>query len=344
MTSTPSPGRYGSLFLLVLLVSVIVSTAQSAVGDATIYSQAVAPNRELLHRAILDNRPPSSGWGSVGATKTNVRIGVVHLAESIRLLTNASLHDIYRGIDTVFLSVFLLGLFAYLRQWVPALYALVGLMFVGAVLPLTYLMHYFQPWDRLQLCLWLLVLQTIKAHKPVLLAGALCVGMLVKFDMLLVPLLHLASHASRQSVKRVTVETALLSLLAVCLYFGLDGAFANTGDPARFNPETAFLRASSNLGTINDRGLSHPALLLHGLPLLLALVRFRTRERFLAVGVLFACSMSIIWYLFTVYAEVRTQAMLLILLLPPALMTLREELSPHEGTAGDMTATAERNP
>lgn len=309
-----------------MLVGVIVSSSQSAVGDLTIYRGGVVPNRDLLHYAILNNRTPPRGWEALGAPKTNVRIGVVHLAESVQQLSGWSLHDVYRGIDTLFLSLFLLGLFAYLRQWVPELFALLGVLFAGVVLPLTYLMHYFHPWDRVQLCLWLLILHTLRQRKPILLAGALCVSMLVKFDTLIVPLLYAMVHLTRENWRRVVPEAALLLAVAAGIYVGLDGALNVLASQERFDLESNFGRLYENLEDFNRLALSHPPLLTHGLLLLLAAVRLRTRERFLVAGVAFAGVMTALWYTFSVYAEVRPQTMLLLLLLPPALLTLHEEL------------------
>lgn len=228
-----------------------------------------------------------------------MRIGVVHLAESVQQLSGWSLHDVYRGIDTLFLSLFLLGLFAYLRQWVPDLFALLGVMFAGVVLPLTYLMHYFHPWDRVQLCLWLLILHTLRQRRPILLAGELCVSLLVKFDTLFVPLLYAMVHLTRENWRRVVPEAAVLLAVAAGIYVGLDGALNVLASQERFDLESNFGRLYENLKAFNRLALSHPPLLMHGLLLLLAAVRLRTRERFLVAGVAFARVMTALWYTFS---------------------------------------------
>ena len=74
-----------------------------------------------------------------------------------------------------------------------------------------------------------------------------------------------------------------------------------------------------------------PMLLAFGLPAVPALIRITRRPRYLVAGVIFGKVLTAVWAVFTVYAEVRTQVPLLLLLLPPALLTLRELLQPAAG-------------
>ena len=62
-----------------------------------------------------------------------------------------------------------------------------------AVLPTTYHFFYFHPWDRVSVLVWLGALWCIRERKPLTLALVLAFGMLVKFDLLFVPLLYAAA-------------------------------------------------------------------------------------------------------------------------------------------------------
>jgi len=92
--------------------------------------------------------------------------------------------------DTVCLFASLLLLFAYLKRWVPVSYAVIGILMYGAMLPLTYLFHQFQPWDRPSIVLWILLLMLIRAGPIWVIAPVLAVSAGIKYDTVLLPGLY----------------------------------------------------------------------------------------------------------------------------------------------------------
>jgi hypothetical protein len=154
----------------------------------------------------------------------------------------------------------------------------------------------------------------------------LLLSLLVKYDTVFVPLLYAMVHLRRENARRVLPEALVLGALTVAVILGMDAAFNPGAQPARFSLEVAQHELTHNLDQLAQLWSHYPPLLMHGVPLALALVRLRTRARFLQAGVLFGGLMSLVWLVFTTYAEVRAQTMLLLLLLPPALLTLEEAL------------------
>jgi hypothetical protein len=314
--------------LLLWLVGTITVALQAFVGHVTIYSEEVEQRRTALHRGILENEPPSGGsWIDDGALSMNVRVGVIYLAEAIHRITDLELKNVYLFLDTLFLFASLLGLFFYLRRWLPDTYCLIGLLYFAAVLPLSYFLHYFHPYDRMHLALWILLLYLIRERRTVVFGVVLAISIVVKFDTILLPFLYFAVHATKESWRHTVGESAVLFTVALAVYIGLNLAFpAAADDPPRFHYWTAWEIVQENLRSVIAMNVALPPLLAHGTPLVLSFIALRRRTRFLQASVLFAAGLLILHFLFSLIAEVRAQLMITVLLLPPALLTLRELL------------------
>src|SRR5262245_3598086 len=128
--------------LLVILAAMLTVTLQQWTGRLSIYSDALAEKRLILHDAILHNRRPPEGWHEVGADRTNVRIFTVYLAEGLHRATGTSILTAYKLIETIALFAVFLGLFAYVRAWAPPLLALVGLLYFAVAMTLSYHFHF----------------------------------------------------------------------------------------------------------------------------------------------------------------------------------------------------------
>src|SRR5262249_62200481 len=87
--------------LLVILAAMLTLTLQQWTGRLSIYSDALAEKRQILHDAILHNRRPPEGWHEVGADRTNVRIFTVYLAKELHRATCALIVTCYKRIDTL---------------------------------------------------------------------------------------------------------------------------------------------------------------------------------------------------------------------------------------------------
>ncbi len=313
--------------VLLWLVAVIVISLQTWVGDATIYAQDVEAPRKAMHEAILTQRlPDGRTWADWGALSMQKRVGVVYMAETIRRATQWRIGTVYKLIDTVFLFIALLALFAYLRRWVSDYSALVGMLYFSAVLPLTYFLHFFHPWDRLQLCLWLLLLWLAEARRFAWLAVLLPLSVVVKFDTLLFPAFYLLLHWKRDGRGRVLIESAALMAIAWGVNHALGQIFADPAEGSRFELTSVMAKVQGNFDKFVAMNLRYPPLLVHGLPLALACIGWRRQPRFVILSSLFGFAMLLIYVLLTNFEEVRTHMMVLVLLLPAALMTLERLL------------------
>jgi hypothetical protein len=315
------------MLMLIALIGSITIGLQWWVGDATIYSKELEGKRELMHSAILTNVAPQNGsWADIGAASLNIRIGTIYLAEGLRKVTGAPVTVVYKSIDTVFLFCCMIGLFFYLRRWLPDPYCLIGLLYFCVALPLTYFQHFFQPWDRIQLATWIVLLYLVRERQLWALAACLAVSMLIKFDTVLLPGLYFMTYISHAQWRRVSLETAALFAVSFGVYLTLKVLLPAPLDPPRFALNGAVHQIQSNLATILSLNFRDPPFLVFVIPVCLALFGIRSRERFLQASVLFAFGLSLIWFVFTVGSEVRAQLAALVLILPAALLSLRSLL------------------
>jgi hypothetical protein len=320
-----APGRWPLPALAVLLVLAAAFTLllQGWIGPSTIYAPELAERRASLHEAILTNTPPERGWAAVGAASLNIRVGVVYLAEALHRWGGLELARSYWAIDSICLLVLLAALPLYLRRWLAPAWCLVGMLYLAAVLPLTYYLHAFQPWDRIQAVIWLLLLALVRDQRLLAAVLVLALSMLVKYDAILIAALYLMAHCRRGAWKPALLGACVLAVVAYLSLQALKWAFPAPAEPARFSLDVAFSLAQTNLRALIDLHLRHPVLLALALPVGLALVGLRQRPRFLQAAVLFGLLLTTIWATFTVYAEVRAQVPLLLLVLPAALLTLQ---------------------
>lgn len=320
--------------LLMWVVGSLTVVLQAYVGHSTLYSKELQDRREELHYAILLNKAPRAGnWDDVGASSLNIRVGAVYLAEAIHTVTRLDINTVYVLIDTVFLFAAVLALFFYLRIWLTDTYCVIGVLYFCSVLPLTYFLHHFHPYDRIQLAIWILLLYLTRKRRPLLLGACLAVSVAIKFDTLFLPALYFLAHARRENWRRVGLETAGLFAAAFSVYVALVLTFPALTDPLRFTiPRLAYI-VRQNIADIIAKNIAFPPLLGYAAPLILSFVHLAARDRFLRASVWFACALSIIFFSFSFYQEIRAQLVILVLVMPAALLTLRSLLEPHAGVS-----------
>ena len=325
IATTPNFQVAKKLVLLVWLLATITIGLQSWVGDSTIYAKSLEQKREEMHFGILSNEAPGGGsWGAVGGLSIQTRVGVVYLAEGLRNLTGLSVAKIYKLTDTFFLFLTLLALFFYLRRWLPDTFCLVGVLYFSVCLPLTYPFQLFHPWDRPQLALWIGLLYLVAERRLLLVALGLALSILVKFDTVLLPFFYFMVHYSRRQWARVILESGMLTVVAFGTYGALGWYFPAPLDVSRFTLAGAYETLVENLRALMSMNMRFPPLLVHLLPLLLALTSVRSQARFAQASVIFAIALSLVFILFTRYEEVRAHMVVLVLLLPSALLTLSQ--------------------
>jgi len=319
--------RLLSAGLLAWLLMTITIGLQSWIGDATIYSKGLEQPREEFHFAILANKAPGgAGWAAVGALSIQKRVGVVYLAEAIRKITDLRVGKIYKLLDTVFLFASLVGLYFLLRNWLVPVYSLIGVLYFSAVLPLTYFFQLFHPWDRLQLLIWIVLLYLILTGRYYWLVAALFLSIFVKFDTILAPFLYFMVHISRSRYRLVAQQTLGLIFIAVGAYMWVGYLFPAPLDNSRFTIDVAKAVLSENLVAFISMNVKYPPLLVHLLPGILALMYMRSKDQFVVGSVVFAFGLTLIYALFTRYEEVRTHLIVLVLILPSALISLKKLL------------------
>lgn len=321
------------LLLLMWVLGSLTVALQAYVGHSTLYSKELQDRREELHDAILSNKAPGGrNWDDVGASSLNIRIGAVYLAEAIHTVTRLDLSTVYLLIDTVFLFAAVLALFFYLRKWLPDTYCVIGVLYFCSVLPLTYFLHHFHPYDRIQLAIWILLLYLTRERRPLLLGACLAVSVAIKFDTLLLPALYFLAHARLENWRRAGLETVGLFATAFSVYVALIWAFPAPTEPSRFTIPMVAYFVRQNIADIIAKNIAFPPLLGYAAPLILSFVHLAARDRFLRASVWFACALSIIFFSFSFYEEIRAQLVILVLVMPAALLTLRSVLEPHAST------------
>lgn len=332
--------RIYSVLLLFLLAGSLTLVLQKWVGGATIYHPGFADARRVLHESIFHNQlpPGRSSWSELGANGTNIRIATVYLAEAAHRISKFDVLRIYKWVDTVALFASFLLLFVYLRQTSPPIYALVGILYFAAILPLTYFFSYFHPWDRVSLACWIALLMLLRSGRLIAFAVLLAITITVKFDVILLPGLYFLAKINRENAKEVLFRTALLFALSFGIWFGLRGLFPGgreAGDMAA--------QLLENWSVFRSTLFSYPPLLGFVVPIILAFIGFRWSDRFSRASVIFALSLFIV-FLRVNFIEIRAQMPLLALLLPSALIGLRALFDLHPVAAAAHSRQASRVP
>ena len=310
---------------------------QRWIGGSTVYSPELEDKRGELHAAIVHNRPPEGRtWESLGARNTNTRIASVWLAEALQRATGAKLSKVYWLIDTVFLWATLVLLFALLAHWVDPIYSLVGLLYFVSILPLTYLFYYFHPWDRMSQFFWVLLFLFVKTGRMGGFVLVLAGSMLTKYDTVLAPALYWLANVTRSSFWRASLRATLLFVLSFAILAGLAMTFPNGASSPPDMASTIALVAG-NLDDIRKWGVTYPPLLVHLLPVTLAVIGWPKADQAARAGAVFGVGCLVpIWFLQSNFIEVRAQAPLIVLLLPAALIGLQRLVK----AAGAATAEA----
>ena len=305
------------LFVFVL-VSVLTLANQVWVGGLTIYDASMREKREQAHQVLLENRlPEGETWSGRGANRTNIRVATVWVAEGLRRLTGQPLHRVYFVLDTAGLLAALLLSYWFLRMGGSLGFALGGTLFIGALLPLTYHFHYFHPWDRISLALWVLALILVRKRAFRALMLILPLAVIVKFDIVLLPILFFGVAVTPNNWRRSLGEALSLLTITVATYVLL-----RIFIPSGFEAHDVFSQLGRNLSLAVELGLRYPPLLAFGLPFGLGLIGLHRCDRFELAAFSFAIFQMGILAVLTNVVEVRAEMPVLVLMLPASLRGL----------------------
>jgi hypothetical protein len=302
-------------FLAAALSCSVTLTNQMWVGRMSIYASDQDVKRERLHYAFLNNRRPDGvqSWSSIGANGMNIRLLTVWMAEGVRRATGLTLAHSYFLIETGAVFVCCLLLFGFLESCCGTAFAFAGLLYFGCVLPLTYVLHYFHPWDKPSLAAWLLALLFTQQRKWVYLGLVLAVGMLIKYDILIFPLLVLFVEFRRSTWRDTALVVGLLTAVTLSIYI-----FLQWLAPGGLEPRDWMALSARNLRDIWSYAPGYPPLLALGIPAVLAALGYPTANDFARACGLFAVVMMVTLFLQTHFREFRAETPVFVLLLPAA--------------------------
>jgi hypothetical protein len=295
---------------------------QAWVGNLTIYRAENEARVEAAHTAVLTNAPIGGrSWSATGMNGTNLRVGAVWLADALHRNTGLTVPAAYQLVDTLALIVALLLLLGYLGQAVGPPLALIGVMAFATLLPLTYQLFFYHPWDRLSLVMWVALLWLLMRERLRWFTLLLPVAVLIKYDVILLPLLHGLHRLLRD--RRVTRRTIMETAGMMMVSFG-SFRLLKLLRPGGAEPRPVIDTLRHNMDVATHLGVRWPPLLAFALPAVLIIPAFRRLDAWSRAGALFSIGLLGIFATLTNFAEVRAQMPVLLLLLPGALQAFEQ--------------------
>lgn len=301
--------------LLVGLVGAATLTLQQWIGAVTIYQPVNRAKAETLHRSIIQNRPPAGlTWDSLGANGTNIRVGAVFITQGAHRVLGLTVARTYLLLDTLYLFVGLLLFARFLGTWFRDDYVLIGTLYFIIVLPLTYFLVSYHPWDRLALVFWMLMLLALRAQHILAFALLLPLSVAIKYDAVLLPGVYFLANVRPETWRRTTLVTIGLFALSFGTFFGLISL-----RPGGFAQHAISEQIAANFADMRDMTLWYPPLLAFAVPLLLAWIGFKRADRFMRACAVCGVLLFVPLFLQSFFAEFRSQVPMFVLLLPCAL-------------------------
>ena len=316
--------RRAQIWVLVIgLAATATLTNQAWVGGKTIYSDEFEPARARLHDAILTNTlPPGvASWTSIGANSFNARQLIAWIAEGVHRQTGTSLSRSYFVVETVGVFSCCLLLFLLIDRYAGPVFGLAALLYYTSVLPLTYFLHYFHPWDKPSLATWIGAMYCVLRERWILLGVTLALGMLIKFDIVVFPLFVFLVEYRRRGWRSAWPKAAAFAALTVALYTLLQRQF-----PGGSEPRPMVDLVLHNLRDMQNYAVKYPPLLGLGVVAAMAAFGYRAGDGFARAGVEVAAVVALLLFAQTYFIEFRAEGPLLVLLLPAAVTALRQQL------------------
>jgi hypothetical protein len=291
-----------------------------------IYQTEREPQRAQLREAILQNELPAGveRWRDLGAQGSEIRIGTIYLMEAVQRSTGLSATAAQRLIAVVSLFLSLLLLPIFLLRWFDPAAATVGQLWFILLQPLAYQFHYFHPWDRPSLLMWMVGLFLVRDRRPVLTAMWILLAIPVKYDIAALPGLYLLAFTRKSNVLRPAVEALFLFMVAFAGYWLLVRTFG-------YSEQRPLMElAETNLRHLSQWTLYHPIILANGVLFLGGVLGWRHRgedrgpDRFMLASFIFGLGLLAVFFVQTNFHEYRAQTMVTVLLLPLALWSLND--------------------
>jgi hypothetical protein len=285
------------------------------IGSATIYSPEREAQRAMLHRAVLDGELPegAASWSSLGANSIALRPGVPWLADKLSRSMHLDLGRSYQFIEFASVMLALAVLFGLLRRTLTLPMALIGCLYVSALLPLSYFMHYFHPWDKTSLALWLTAVVLLLADRVFTASLIIALAVVVKFDVVVIPMLYVLLFARAMHWRRFLPRLALLCGAAVIPFTALLML-----RPAAEEPRDLVEQFTQNAQTFVDKWYMYPPLIGLALPMIMGAIGFRRASHDERALYVFAITIAAILFVTTNFIEIRAEFVPMALSLPCA--------------------------
>ncbi len=302
---------------LLIVFAVVATLMLQYIGRETIYQPRLEESRLEFHNLLLQNRLPEG----VAFNTTNIRLFTVLLADRLSKLTGISLHITYIAIDTVCLFTIIILLYGFLRKWFSRVYGAIGVLYFTTVLPLTYLFHYYHPWDRISLVVWIVMLYFLREKQILAFSLMLSLSVIIKLDSLFVPLLYFLYFVTRSNWQRTALNTIGLFVLTFGIHYSL--RYFIPGGFKEQSIEVVISQIIKNWDNIlKTFFFLHPVFLVFAIPVALFILYHKNMDRFVLAAALFGCSLFIPFYLFSNFNEIRAHMPVMVLILPAGLMGL----------------------
>jgi len=324
--------------LLLAFAFVITMTLQGWVGKYTIYQDSLNELRLEFHNAILEDKLPEwyPSWATPGGNATTARVFVVFLADLIHQITSLDLNRIYWLIDFTCLFAIIIALFTYLKKWFDNLYCTIGVLYFCSILPLTYFLYDFHPWDRLSLLTWIFLLYLIREEKLLAFVGVQAISITIKADTVLLPGLYFLYRISREHWQKTSVTTLFMFTVSFGVYFLL--LYMRPGGTDSGIYEQVLIQVKRNFGDMFGYHVKYPPFLGLSIPALLAILELRSqaKDRFTVACTIFAFALVVPSFLFARFVEIRLLMPILVLILPLSLMGLKLILETNTKNLGPL--------
>src|SRR6516225_3739663 len=308
--------------LLVVFAGIVTIVEVNFVGDTTIYSLKVANIREELHDSIVHNHPPAGGWVERGANDAmNIRVVIPYLVEFLHDETGARILRLYKAVDLICIWLAFITFFAYLRQQFTAWESSLACLYFAAILPLTFALHFYHPYDRASLLAWLLAIWCARARRFWKFSAVAIVAVLIKFDAIVLPGLYFLGNATYQTWRKYLFQSSAIAMMLFVIFEGLSLWLGGVWVSQDYGAQ--ILR---NFKMMIETAIFYPPTLAFGLPIVLAIWGYKSSDQFMRASVWFAGMIAIILIAASNFEEVRAEQMLIPLLAPAALYGLRRIL------------------
>jgi hypothetical protein len=314
--------------LLLLAVAVVVTSVLQVWVAAPLLYRPNAAKALTVHNAILAQQPPDGKtWSAIGANGLAQRLPTVWLAEGVHRVTGLSLGTVYLLQDSAFLLAELLLLMVWLRRFLPPAWAAVGWLWFVAIAPTTYLFYYFHPWDRPSQCLWLIVLIGLVDRRHWQFFGALALGMWVKVDMLLLPFIYAAVTFGEDDRRKWLLRSGAAFGLSGGVFLAL--GLMHPHEPNAAEQGRALQQLAAILTDVRKLGFTYPPILMFGLPVTLLALGYKKLALYHRAALVYTLLVLCLYAATSEFRESRTHVPMFLLLLPGAMLVVREWL---EGT------------